>query len=431
MFNERSDNSALGAQHGLYYGWVIVAASCVVLAMQAGILYSFGVFFKPLVADFGWSRGATAGVYSAFMVSHGVFAIPAGWLADRFGPSKVMVACAILTAAGLMLTSQVSALWQIYLTYGFILGLGLSGPFVIGTSSATRWFAKRRGLALGIVTAGIGLGTLIVPPLSGRLITAYDWSRAYLVLGIAALVVMSGCALLLKHPPKEAEQEKSTTASQPKKPVPGQRIVVTSPAEPGISIRAALGTRVLWTLVLIYFLFSFCLQMVMIHLVNYATDMGISVLVAATFMSLIGLGSTVGRVAMGTAADRVGSRNALLICCSLLALTLAWLLIADQLWMLYLFSIVFGFAYGGEVPQMAALVGYFFGLRAVAALVGAVVLGATFGGALGAWTAGWIFDTAHSYDIAYAISVGVSVVAVAVTMLLRKQRSIVSGVEAL
>jgi MFS family permease len=142
----------------------------------------------------------------------------------------------------------------------------------------------------------------------------------------------------------------------------------------------------------------------MVHLVNYATDLGISSLIAATFISVIGIGSVTGRVTMGAFSDRIGSHNALLICCVILAGTLILLIFSKELWMFYFFAIVFGFAYGGEVPQMAALVGSFFGLHAVTVLVGIITMSARMGGALGSYLGGAIFDVTDSYRFAFGIA---------------------------
>lgn len=420
------DSNAGVAKSGFFYGWVIVAASATLLAMQAGTMYSFSVFFKPLAADFGWTRGATAGVYSAYMICHGISAIPVGWLADRFGPAKVMASCGFMVGLGLVLTSQVNALWQIYLTYGLIVGSASSATFAIGMSTTARWFALRRGLALGIVSAGIGLGTLLMLPIAERLIAAFGWSGAYLLLGIASWVVLMTAAPLLRRDPG-AMGQRPYGLKEPMLRGDADRNRATAHAamESGSTLRTAARSRALWLLIWLYFLFNFSVQVIMVHLVNYVTDLGILALVAATLVSVVGVGSTTGRLVMGTASDRIGSGNALVICCTALMITLLWLIFARHLWMFYLFAITFGFAYGGGVPQMTALVGEFFGLRAATALVASVVLGATAGGALASWMAGQIFDATHSYEAALAIAATASFLSLLATLILKRQHTLV------
>lgn len=394
------------------------------LVMQAGIMYSYGVFFKHLTADFGWSRAATSGVPSLFMLSNGGLAIYMGWLVDRAGPAKIMAFCGFIAGLGLVLTSRISALWQLYLTYGLIVGVGLSGHYPTATATTARWFIKRRGLALGIVTSGVGLGTLILVPVLERLITAYGWSTAYFILGIAAAVVTIPAALFLKRDPAEKHLrpygEDMVAASN----IVDE--VKTGPSqETGMALKAAAAHKPLWMLFAVYFLFNFCLQMVMVHLVNYATDMGIESLIAATFISVIGIGSFSGRLIMGSMSDRIGASNALLICCTILMTTMVWLIFSAELWMFYLFAIVFGFAYGGEVPQMPVLIGHYFGLRAVAALVGVVVFGATSGGAIGAWLGGEIFDVTDSYRVAFIIAAIAGFSAVVITLAVKRAKSVI------
>jgi MFS family permease len=392
------------------------------LVMQAGIMYSYGVFFKQLTADFGWSRAATSGVHSLFMLSHGGLAIFMGWLVDRAGPAKIMAFCGFAAGLGLVLTSRISALWQLYLTYGLIVGVGLSGHYTTATATTARWFIKRRGLALGIVTSGVGLGTLILVPVVERLITVYGWSTTYFILGVAAAAVTIPTALFLKRDPAEKQL----------RPYGGGTAVATlntandaktgRSQETGMALKAAALQKQLWMLFAVYFLFNFCLQMVMVHLVNYATDMGIESLIAATFISIIGMGSFSGRLIMGSISDRIGASTALLICCAILMITMVWLIFSTELWMFYLFAIVFGFAYGGEVPQMPVLIGQFFGLRGLAALVGVVVFGATSGGAVGAWVGGEIFDVTHSYQMAFIIAAIAGSSAVVITLAVKRLR---------
>ncbi len=406
----------------MFYGWVIVGACFVILVMHTGLLYSYGVFFKYLIADFGWSRGATSGVHSLFMVVHGSFAIGIGWLADRFGPARVMAACAFIGGLGLALTSQINSLWQLYVTYGIIFGVGESAGFTIATSTTARWFNKRRGLALGIVASGSGLGTMIMAPAAERLIVAFGWSTAYLVLAVAGWAIMIPSALVLRRDPAE-KGLRPYGSDEAVIEVAGIEQREVNAAESGIALRAAARYKPLWMLFAIFFMFNLSLQMVMIHLVNYATDIGIASLIAATFISIIGVGSFIGRLLMGTASDRIGASNALLICCIIMMVTLIFLIFAREMWMFYLFAIIFGFGYGGEVPQMPVLIGRFFGMRAVAALVGVTVFGATMGGALGAWMGGQIFDVTESYQLAFTIAAVAGFISVVLTLMLKKLKA--------
>lgn len=408
----RQNDSAQASLRIASYAWVVVAASCALLVMHAGIMYSYGVFFKPLAASFNWSRAATSGAYSLRQLMQGVGALPMGWLADKFGPARVMAICGALAGLGLILTSRVTSLWQLYLAYGVVLGVGLSGSFTIATATTARWFVKRRGMALGIVAAGMGLGTFILLPVAERLVAAFDWPRAIAFFGIGGWLVLIPSALLLRYPRRQQQP-----GAAPGRQVAGKK----DREEAGVPLRAGIRSKTLWMLISSYFLVGFCIQVVMLHLVNYATDVGISTLAAATAVSVIGIGGIIGRLGLGAMSDRIGSINALVICVATVMLTLVWLVFARTLWALYLFAGIFGLAYGGEVPQMAILVGQFFGLRAVAALVGAVMFGATSGGALGAWMGGKVFDITSSYQLAFIISAVAAAAATVIALMLKRQ----------
>jgi MFS family permease len=388
--------------------------------MMAGVWYTFGVFFKPLITDFGWSRGVTSGVFSTFMISHGAFAIPVGWLTDRFGPTKLMVFCGVTIGLGLILSSRIIEIWQFYVTFGLLVGMGVGGVFPITTGTTARWFRKYRGLALGIVAAGTGLGTLIIVPLVERSIAEYGWSTTYLYFGIIVSSIMVICALFLRGSPEQTgiaskrEEEQSDACYQTHVDNDIHAIRKDS-----ISLKTAYNTKPLWLIFFTYLTFSLCLQMIMVHLVNYATDVGISSLVAATLVSVVGIGGIIGRLTMGIASDRVGSISAMIFCCITLTASLIWLVFAGQIWMFYLFALIFGFAYGGEVPQMPLLIGRYYGLKSVSALIGVILVGTAIGGAVGSWLGGQIFDLTSSYRIAFTLAAIVSFVSVIMMLLLK------------
>lgn len=421
MSTKLNSNNAAGSRGRFFYGWVIVAACCALLVMNSGINFSFGVFFKPLAAYFGSSREAISGVFSIRQVSQGTFAIPMGWLADRFGPARVVAFCGLMAGLGLMLAGRANSLWQLYLIYGVIVGIGLSGGFAAGAATTARWFLKKhRGLALGIVSAGMGLGTLIMVPIAERLVATSGWEKANEVFAIIAWVAMIGSAIVLRRSPPGARLPPG--GAQDKNPA--QLVSRT-----GVSLREAVRSKPMWMLVFAYFLLAFCVQLVMIHLVNYTTDIGISPLAAVSAVSVIGMSSVAGRITMGTASDRIGAGKALFLCFAVVMVALVWLIFARGLWAFYLFAIVFGFAWGGEVPQMPILIGQFYGLRAVAALVGVGMVGINAGGAIGSWVAGKIFDVTSSYQTAFIIAAVAGLLGTILTLMLNRQRRMVVQAE--
>ncbi len=155
------------------------------MAIFFGSYYSFGVFFKPLQDEFGWNRAMTSGAFSICTLTMMVFGTFSGWICDRFGPRVIIVGGSILVGLGLFLSSKIGTLWQLYLFYGVIFAFGLSTATSPLSSTISRWFIKRRGLALGVAAAGVGMGTLVISPLANHLIATFSWQTSYLIMAMA------------------------------------------------------------------------------------------------------------------------------------------------------------------------------------------------------------------------------------------------------
>lgn len=376
-----------------------------------GVHYSFGVFFKPLQDEFDWSRAATSSVFSFYQISHCALGMFAGWAIDRYGPRIIVAFGGIAVSAGLLLTSQVNALWQLYIYYGLVLGLGISVAWSPVMTTVSRWFIKRRGLALGIVTAGIGLGTVVMSPLASYLISSYSWRISYLIIGISALVIVIIASVFLRKNP----QEKGLL---PYGEIQNSQNVAVSPSV-GISLREAIRTRNLWLLLAMWMLITFGTFMVVTHVVRYAQDTGIPPLTAATILSTIGAASIAGRITMGALSDRIGTRIALTICVVSQAILILWLTTLSDVWEFYLFALLFGFVYAGAIPLFPAITGELFGLGHMGLIFAFVTLGGGIGGALGPLLAGYIFDTTGRYSTAFLIAASLSMISIALLPLLK------------
>lgn len=378
-----------------FYGYVVVSVACVIMVVTWGAFYSFGIFFKPISMEFGWTRAMTAGAFSLATIIQGVVAIPVGRLTDRFGSRMVITLCGFLLGLSYLLMSEINSIWQLYLFYGVILGISMGGYFVSLVSTTARWFVKRRGLMTGIVVAGIGLGAIIMPPLANWLISSYDWRISYRIMGGTVLVIVVLAAQFLRRKPDLIGQ---TLAGQE------ETKEQESALETGeVSFKTAIRTRQLWMACAMFFCFGFCLFSIMVHIVPHATDLGISTANAATILSIIGISSIVGKVGMGYVIDRTGSRLGWVIGFIIMAIALFWLTVAGEAWMFYAFAIIFGFAYGGCVSAEAPLIAELFGLSSHGVLLGVGSFIFTIGAAIGPLQAGYIFDAASSYRAAFLI----------------------------
>ncbi len=380
---------------GFYYGYIIVIAAFLTIALGWGTYYSFGVFFEPLLAEFGWTRTLISGAYSVAMLVAGLMAIIAGKLTDQLGSKIVSTACGILLGLGFLLLSQINAAWQFYLLYGIPIAVGISGCWVPMTSTVARWFVRRRGLMTGIVVSGVGFGTVIIAPLASWVIATYGWRPAYITIGIITLVVIVGAAQFIRRDPRQIGQlPYGENEAKQENLVPEAR---------DFSYREAIHTRQFWMAAAIYFSYGFSLHTVTVHIIPHAIGLGISAASAANILAAFGAISISGRLIMGSASDRIGIKYSLVFVLGLMLVALLWLQLARELWMLYLFSVVFGFAYGGLSCLQSLTAAKLFGLSSLGVIVGTLSFSFTSGGAVGTVLAGYIFDVTGSYSLAFLI----------------------------
>lgn len=399
---------------GLFYGYIIVAVSALILAISLGTRSAFGIFFKPMLNDFGWTRAMTSGAFSLSIIVEGIVGIFMGGLNDKFGPRVVLMICGVLAGVGYFLMSGISSLWQLYLFYGVIIGIGLGGCYVPLVSTVARWFVRRRSLMTGIVSGGAGVGTLVLPLLANLLISTCGWRQSFLIMGILVMLIVVLCAWFLRRDP----------AQKGLRPYGAGDIesVVTGDSVRGYSFREAVFTPQFWIVYFMLFCYGFTSFSVMVHLVPHVTDLGISSGSAATILSVTGAVSVIGSLLLGNVADRVGNRRIYFIGYLGLALTFIGLLLSHELWVLYLLAVLFSLATGGEAAVESPLVAGLFGLRSHGLIYGVMGTGFMVGASLGPYFTGYIYDVNHSYSLAFIVCIALCVIGVALTLLLKPAR---------
>jgi MFS family permease len=397
----------------LFYGYIVVGASFLTMFVLFGAQYSFGIFFKPMLDEFGWSRALTSGVYSINVIIQGLFTILAGRLNDRFGPRIVVGSSAVLLCLGYALMSQVNAVWQIYLFYGIFISLG-SCVWVPLVSTCARWFVKRRGMMSGIISSGIGFGMVIFPPVANQLIASYQWRLSFVIMGVTAAVIMLIAAMLLRRDPGEKGLQALGADSV--------NVKWSDSEAQGYSLKEAIRTRQFWILCFTFFTTNYCVQTVVVHMAPHATDIGIGAVAAATIISAVGVLSICSKIGLGAAIDKLGGRLVIIGLPVLIALSFLWLLPSNQLWMFYLFAVVFAIGYGGSSAIQSPITAEFFGLKSHGAILGMLLIGNFAGGAVGPALAGYIFDTSDSYRWAFIVCAIISLAAFAATLFLRPTR---------
>ncbi len=393
-----------------FYGYIVVVAAFFIMVVGFGVFNIFGIFFKPLLTEFGWTRAVTSGAFSLSIILSGFLAITMGRLTDRFGPRIIVVFCGFFFGLGHLLMSQINTVWQIYLFYGVMVGIGMSGYWVPLTSTVARWFIKRRGMMTGVVLAGLGIGTMSIAPLANWLISTYNWRTSYIILGFLALILIILAAQFLKRDPAQVGQL----------PYGADRIEIegSSFKTQGFSLQEAMRTKQFWLFCTIWLFYGFGLQTIVVHITPHAIDLGISAGIAASFLAIIGGANVGGMVILGSVSDKIGNKPTTIICLMFMSLSLAWLVIAKEVWMLYIFVVVFGFSTGGMGALMSLIAAELFGLSSLGVILGVVEFSWTIGGALGPVLAGGIFDMSGSYALAFLASAIVGIIGLILTAFL-------------
>jgi len=393
-----------------FYGYVVVAACFLIMVVMHGAYNSFGVFFTPLETEFGCSRAVLSGANSFAFIIMGISAILLGLLADKFGPRLILTVSGVVFAAGYLLVSQAGAVWQIYLFFALV-GIGLSSGDIVPLSSVVRWFIRKRGTMSGVMKVGTGMGMMIIPIISSLLIYAYGWRNSYLILGILVLVTVIPLSQLLRRDPREMGLLPDGDKQAADMPV--------STVEEGLTFGEALRTRQLWMVCGLYMAVVYCGMTVLVHAVPYAEGLGISKTVAAGIVSVYGAVSMFGRLTMGFLGDRLGHKRAMVICFIIAIIGMSWLQAARELWMLYLFAVIYGFNHGGFFTLISPLIAGLFGTRSQGAILGIVIFSGTVGGSIGMTLSGYIFDVTGSYRLAFMILLALVVFGLVMTALIR------------
>ncbi|HEU5194665.1 MAG TPA: MFS transporter [Methylomirabilota bacterium] len=389
----------------IFYGWIVLVASAAIVGIGMGALFSLGVFLKPMADTMGWSRGVISSVALLNWMAMGLGSFVWGALSDRIGMRAVAVAGGLLLGLGLVLSSQVQTLWQLCVTFGFMVGFSVGAFYAPLTSTATKWFTARRGLAVALVSSGIGVGILAVAPLARALTSAWDWRIALLVIGDLAWLIVVPLALLIREQPGDVG-----TAALGGTATAARREYAT---------HEVVATPQFWAIALTHFACCAAHSGPIFHMVTHATDQGIGPMTAATAFGVSGLASIAGRLGGGVLADRFGARRTLLAGLALQAAVIVLYLFVRDVGLFYALAVVFGVAYGGVMPLYALVTREYFGEKVMGAAYGGVFLVSTLGMGLGSFAGGVLYDRLGSYAWLYAGSFAIGAAAVVLALTFR------------
>ena len=371
--------------------WVVVWATFVCLAVIFGVSYSFAAFFENFAKEFAAQRADVSWIFGLCGLVYFVLGAGGGMLADRWGPRMVCMTGMVFIAMGLFLTSLAQSLATVYLSYGLLVGLGIAFVYTPSIACVQPWFNKRRGLASGIASAGVGAGTLILPVVVSYLLIEVNWREALQLMSAGVLLIGLTAGFLLKRAPNLSGN--------------------TSGQLPGLTLSATLKTPSFKWLYMGTLLGAPVMFVPFAHISAAARDAGVPDAQAVGLVGLIGIGSLVGRFAIGWLADRMGRIKTLMLMQGLMGLSyLVWAGAQDP-WMFAVFALWFGLSYGSIVSLLPAICMDLFGGRAVSAIIGTLYTGAALGNLLGPVLAGQVFDMTQSYALVIWIMLGISALA--------------------
>ena len=371
------------------YGWVVVWACFFSLALIFGVSYSFAAVFAPLTVEFNAQRADVSLVFGVSGLIYFLLGAGAGVLADRYGPRVVTGSGMVMIALGLLASSWATSLGMVTLAYGLGVGVGVGLVYSPAIGCVQPWFTRRRGLAAGLASAGIGAGTLVVPLLVTWAIEAVQWRAALRGLGLSVLVLGLCTTALLRRAPAATAGKTSAVA--------------------GSTLRQALRSRRFFWLYAMTVLGAPSMFIPFAHVSAAARDLGINDVQAVGLVGLIGIGSLSGRFAIGALADRIGRPLTLMLVQAALGLSFLLWAAADGYRAMAVFALCMGLSYGGIVSLLPALCMDFFGARAVSSIIGTLYTGAALGNLAGPFMAGWAFDASGSYSVVVWACVGFSV----------------------
>jgi MFS family permease len=377
------------------YAWVVVAAAFTLMFVGFGAAYSFAAFFTSFEAEFGALRGEIALVFSLCAFLWFSSGAPAGMLADRFGARRVAIAGVACLVLALYLASTAQSLGLLYATYSIGIGIGVGLVYVPSVGAVQPWFTANRAFASGLAVAGIGAGNFVGPLLAAWWIGLFGWRGAYLALAAFVLVLGGIAAALLK--PKSRD---------------------TSRILEGIPLGEALKTTPFWLLFISLMLSCTGLFVPMVHLGPYATDAGYTEAQGVALVSLIGVGSLVGRFTIGAPADRIGRLPSLGLMYAGLGIMFFLWAVASAYWVLVVFAVVFGVCYGAYVALLPTIVMDLYGPRSVSGIIGCLYTGCGLGTLVGPWLAGVAYDAVGSYQLPILAGAAFSVGAAACVVML-------------
>jgi MFS family permease len=400
--------------------WLVLAVSTLVMIGFYGTELSFGVFLKPILEEFQWSRTTVAGAMSAVIAISGPIGILTGRVTDKYGARIIITVGTFFGVLGYVLMFRASSIWQLYVYFGLFLGIGISCSWVPLIATVSRLFTEKRVLAIGILTSGLTVGSMFVPPFIAYFITIYGWRISFLILALILLIACLPAIFILRN----YAQEKAKNV----KHHINQKVSLANPVDEQTKTKEWAALEAAKTLpflmvITIGFVTAAGYFSIAVHIVAYATDMGVPTTSAALILSFQSIANIIAKLTISSFTKKMGSRTTLAFLIALQALSLLLFMWATHLWMLYVLGAIFGFGLGGSMTIRMSIVPEYFGTKAVGTLIGIAGVAWGLGGIVGPILAGYIFDTTASYNMAFLTGALLLLVGMVAAIFLKEPKS--------
>lgn len=396
-----------------YYGWIIVAVTFVTMGIGVNARTSFSLFFAPIIDEFGWDRGVTAGAFSFGFLVSAILSPLMGRLMDRTGPRTVMELGVLLMGSGLLLAPLTTQPWHLYATIGCLVG---AGSICLGYSGQSlylpNWFVRKRGLAVGLAFAGVGIGSIIILPWVQLLIDRTGWRSASWAMGVLVLAALVPLNLLLRKRPEDIGllpdgDTAPTAATIP----PPSNIVDPVWAATDWTLGRAMRTARFWWISIGYFCGLYVWYAAQVHQTKYLVEIGFTPASAAWALGFVSLFGIPGQIYLGHLSDRIGREWVWTIASLGFATCFAALIAlqyAPTLLLVYVMVVVQGFLGYGFTSVLGAVVAEIFQGKHFGAIFGTINFSALSGGAVGPWVTGILHDIYGDYTLAFLIGIALS-----------------------
>ena len=407
----------------LFYGWYILAASFVILFFNAGARSSISVMFKPIAAEFGWSRSTVSLAFSLQMVLFAISLSLAGRFYDRYGPKWVIIISTLFISIGYMFISFIDSLWQFLLFYGVIAAVGLGGTSApIFAAFTSKWFEKGRGLAVSLSLSGNCMGQFVLVPVLTFFVINYGWRISHFLIGFVMLVVNITLALLVIKGDPEDLGQKPYGLDEGNVPREQRELEASDIPQIDMPLTEAMRTRSFWYIFTFMFFCGTTDFLVTTHFIPFVTDHGISPTSAGNMLAWFGLMSMAGILVAGPVSDRIGNKIPLSTIYFMRVLVLLLIVKYEDPVSFYVFALLFGFTFLISAPLLPVLTGRLFGFAHVGLITGFLTTFHHLGGGLGAYVGGLIFDKTGSYHNAFLLLAMMSLLAGFCCILIKEKR---------